>query len=191
MNAAILLFWRQGYGATSLAQLLDAMKIGRSSFYAAYGDKRGLYVEALNLFSTRTCNTLKQLSGQFGIAETISLFFDTTLFDVPKTRMNHGCMMINTVLELTDVDQGLSDLASQHLLEIEETFQQCFQQAISENKIDSPYSAAQLAQFIMTLNKGLRVASRQHSNADELRINIQMTLQLLGLNAQATSERKI
>ncbi|MEO1614160.1 MAG: helix-turn-helix domain-containing protein, partial [Pseudomonadota bacterium] len=52
------LFWRQGYQATSLADLLAAMEIGRSSFYAAFTDKRSLFIECLDLFSSRTIDLL-------------------------------------------------------------------------------------------------------------------------------------
>ncbi len=44
------LLWRNGYQASSLSDLLDEMKIGLGSFYAAFGDKRRLYLECLNLF---------------------------------------------------------------------------------------------------------------------------------------------
>ena len=41
-NQALVLFWRKGYQASSLADLLAAMGIARSSFYAAFTDKRTL-----------------------------------------------------------------------------------------------------------------------------------------------------
>jgi AcrR family transcriptional regulator len=53
-DKALVLFWRKGYQATSLADLLAAMEIGRSSFYAAFGDKRTLFLECLDLFAART-----------------------------------------------------------------------------------------------------------------------------------------
>ncbi|MEY3234220.1 helix-turn-helix domain-containing protein [Aquidulcibacter sp.] len=42
------LFWRNGYRASSLSDLLDEMKIGRGSFYAAFRDNRHLFLECLN-----------------------------------------------------------------------------------------------------------------------------------------------
>ncbi|MBW0150837.1 MAG: TetR/AcrR family transcriptional regulator, partial [Phenylobacterium sp.] len=55
---ALLLFWRKGYQATSLADLVSAMGISRSSLYAAYGDKRGVFIECLDLFAARSIGIL-------------------------------------------------------------------------------------------------------------------------------------
>ncbi|MFM8354230.1 MAG: TetR/AcrR family transcriptional regulator, partial [Gammaproteobacteria bacterium] len=44
LDKAVALFWRKGYQATSLTDLLAAKQIGRSSFYAAFTDKRSLFL---------------------------------------------------------------------------------------------------------------------------------------------------
>lgn len=50
VHAAMLLFWRHGYEATSLGQLTAAMGIAPPSLYAAFGDKRGLFTEAVSRY---------------------------------------------------------------------------------------------------------------------------------------------
>jgi AcrR family transcriptional regulator len=47
---AMLLFWKHGYDATSVSLLTEAMGIGAPSLYAAFGDKRGLFKEALDRY---------------------------------------------------------------------------------------------------------------------------------------------
>jgi len=46
LERAMVLFWRQGYEATSLSDLLGEMGIGRQSLYNAFGDKQALFIEA-------------------------------------------------------------------------------------------------------------------------------------------------
>jgi TetR/AcrR family transcriptional repressor of nem operon len=183
LESAMLLFWRQGYNVTSLSQLLEAMAISRSSFYAAFIDKRSIYIEALTLFSQRTNSVLLSVADDRNPGNAIKNFFEHTLFSVPERRMRRGCMMVNTVLELADVDQGLSILASQKLDEIERAFEVCFERALESGTFSSQQTAKELAQFVMTINQGLRVSSRKDISKKDLQNILTTTTSVLGLAA--------
>ena len=47
LHQAMLLFWRHGYEATSIAALTAAMSVTPPSIYAAFGDKKRLFLEAV------------------------------------------------------------------------------------------------------------------------------------------------
>lgn len=46
-DAAMQVFWRRGYAATSVQDLVDGTGLGRGSLYNAFGSKQGLYEAAL------------------------------------------------------------------------------------------------------------------------------------------------
>ena len=48
LDAAMNVFWLNGYTGTSLSDLTDAMGINKPSLYAAFGNKEALFVRALN-----------------------------------------------------------------------------------------------------------------------------------------------
>ncbi len=50
LTAALKVFWQQGYDATSLTDLTEAMGVSRPSLYAAFGNKESLYRKALDLY---------------------------------------------------------------------------------------------------------------------------------------------
>ena len=58
------LFWRKGYAATSVEDLIATLQLSRSSLYDTFGDKRTLFLEALKLYSERvisgTARTLNE-----------------------------------------------------------------------------------------------------------------------------------
>jgi AcrR family transcriptional regulator len=59
---ATAVFWDRGYAATSTDDLLKAMGIGRQSLYNAFGDTRGLYLEALERYQAEsTASHLRRL----------------------------------------------------------------------------------------------------------------------------------
>lgn len=47
LEAAMLLFWEQGYEATSLAQLREATGLSSASLYGVFGSKEGLFEKAV------------------------------------------------------------------------------------------------------------------------------------------------
>ena len=85
--------------------------------------------------------------------------------------MNAGCMMVNSILELADVDQELCQLAARKLQQIEDLF--------AELLSSSHPQPQQAAAVVMTLNKGIRVSSRSGASQGELRQVISSTLSLL------------
>lgn len=179
----MLLFWERGYGATSLQDLLAAMAISRSSFYAAFGDKRSLYREVLSLFAERNREILTRLVADEEPLQAVTRFFQYTLFDVPERRMRRGCLLVNTVLELAGRDSELNALAAAGLDHIERAFEDCFREAIDAGRLDSAQDPQELARFIMTLNQGLRVASRKNTSREALDGILATTLSLLPLAA--------
>ena len=159
VNRALALFWRKGYQATSLADLLAAMDISRSSFYAAFTDKRSLFIECLDLFSARTLEMLHQARAEMPPVDALQSFFERNFVGAHGAGavMGHwGCMLVNTVLEMAGVDDDLAARASHHLGEMQRIFQACLQDAGAE-----PVRAEELAAMLMLLNEGIRVSSRR------------------------------
>jgi AcrR family transcriptional regulator len=50
LSRAIEVFWEQGYLGTSIEDLLEAMELSRSSMYSTFGDKKALFLEALQVW---------------------------------------------------------------------------------------------------------------------------------------------
>ncbi|MDG2336153.1 MAG: helix-turn-helix domain containing protein [Myxococcota bacterium] len=181
LEAAMRLFWAQGYLATSVEELLKAMGIARSSLYAAFGDKRSLFVEVLRLFSDRTRAMFTEAWAETESLEAVPRFFRTTLLEVPRRRAGRGCLMVNTILELAEVDAGLSGLATKELARVEAAFTECFSRAQAAGEYPTERSAEALAAHLMLVNQGLRVASRKRTSPSELGEQIDTALSLLEL----------
>jgi len=183
LEAAMKLFWARGYTATSLPDLLEAMGIARSSFYASFGTKRKLFTECLEMFGDRTLAIIDEDAKRLPPTSLPRAFFEATLLDVSPRRVKQGCMMVNTVLELADVDPELNQLAVQKLSAIESAFALAFEQAQHKGEMETTRSPEELASLVMTINLGLRVQSRQNQSPQALKPIIENSLSMLGLAA--------
>jgi TetR/AcrR family transcriptional regulator, transcriptional repressor for nem operon len=175
LDKALVLFWRKGYQAASLSELLEAMDIGRSSFYATFVDKRSLYLECLELFAKRTKDILLKERGDKPPLEALRNFFEYTATGQRGQKISWGCMMVNTVLELAGVGDDLSARASSLLAGVQAEFEKCLRDAGLTLK-----RAAEYASFLMLFNEGIRVSSRRRAPRDQQLADIETAFRLIG-----------
>jgi TetR/AcrR family transcriptional repressor of nem operon len=175
LNKALALFWRKGYQATSLSDLLAAMDLGRSSFYAAFTDKRTLYVECMDLFAARMMEHLERARDEKPPIDVLRSFLERNFVGARDVRPDWGCMLVNSVLEMAGVDEDLVSHASAHLTTLQRFFRTCLRDAGA-----TPAQAGELAAMLMLFNEGIRVSSRRRlPGAQQLR-TIDATFRLIG-----------
>jgi TetR/AcrR family transcriptional regulator, copper-responsive repressor len=59
--AAVGVFWRQGYAAAAISDLTEATGLSRSSLYQRFGDKDGLFREALAAYTERVLRRMNSV----------------------------------------------------------------------------------------------------------------------------------
>lgn len=173
-DAALRLFWKQGYQATSLSELTEAMGISRSSFYASFVDKRGLFRDCLDLFAERTLAWMTQASGTQGPLQSLERFF--LLDPAPRApgEPGWGCLLVNTTLEMASVDEALCAHASDHLTRIEQQMARTLREAGYDPKTADDYAG-----LLMLLLSGVRVAARRTTTPETQHQQIAAAFRLL------------
>ena len=73
--ALMELFWRRGYEGTSLADIVEATGLKKGSLYAAFGDKRDMYLKALAHYDAQRVElVVAKLRGAGAPAEALTSF---------------------------------------------------------------------------------------------------------------------
>ncbi len=102
LEAALRLFWRNGYTATSLDDLAAAMRMNRPSLYAAFGDKEALYLKALERFAARAearyAAALAPRGTGDDVGRQLARYFDVAveLYSAEGRDGASGCMVLST-----------------------------------------------------------------------------------------------
>ena len=109
------LFWRRGYRATSLRDLLEVTGMGKGSFYAAFGSKEALFEATLNWYHERSAVTARGISTKHRGLAALREFLDQTLIDIPAASRRRGCLLVNSVVELEGLEPALHRLANTFL----------------------------------------------------------------------------
>jgi AcrR family transcriptional regulator len=119
LEAALRVFWKQGFLNASLSELTAEMGINKPSLYAAFGDKEHLYLAALGRYAERRLSGLaRQMLGTADGREAVRQFLLAlaALFSDPK--LPGGCFIVNGA-----ADCGSSTMSH----EVEQALQQALQ----------------------------------------------------------------
>lgn len=162
-------FWAQGYSVTSTEELLAAMGIGRQSLYNAFGDKRALYLEALERYQgATTSGHLHRLKAPASpVAGIEALLLGLIAEDADQRTM--GCMGVGAISEFGAGDPALAELRAR----VEPVLSFCLVERLrdgqAQGEIDPAMNAEDAARFIQMTMTGLQLAARSGASADALR----------------------
>ena len=157
---AMKVFWRDGYDATSIQKLTAAMDINRGSLYQAFGSKAGLFEEVLKYYVDHFQDPVGALVANAEPAVAIrSVFYAMFLIDNPKYN-SWGCLLYNTVSELTHTEPELAGRAVQYLEQLSEFFEVRIDAVQQQGKMNQNCSAAVYGKYLIALCGGLRLGEK-------------------------------
>ena len=113
LDAAVSLFWSQGYPATTVRQLCEAMGIQAGSFYAAFGSKEACFRQALERYVET-----QPLPREPTVAA-ICLWMEAV---VDPARTPRGCLLVDSAVEHPLLDQESQALVARKLGAMEAFF---------------------------------------------------------------------
>lgn len=177
LDRAMRVFWRQGYEATSIQDLVCATGINRASMYDTFGDKRGLFLASVDRYvNAISAMRLGALDEPGPALPALRRFFDDLVrFSVGEGR-RLGCLMTNTSVELAPHDEEVADLMGQALGRVEEAFFRLLTRAEAQSEISPGRDLRALARFLLVTLNGLRVLARAKPEEAALRDVVETAL---------------
>src|SRR5512146_418218 len=101
LRSAMHVFWSKGYEAASLAEILAATGLSKSSLYATFGDKRSLFLAAFEAFrQERMAHLHRILNDGHPARQSIETFFREVVTHVAEPAHLCGSMTANQAVEL-------------------------------------------------------------------------------------------
>jgi len=160
LAGAMDVFWRHGYAGTSLPMLLKAMRIGRQSLYDTFGDKRALFLAAID----RYCAMLaERLLGLLAPADAALGAIRRCLGAVVAFHVSfpdrRACFMANTAMEVAAHDKAVARKVEAFMGAMEGAFAHALANAAARGEIRSKNTRA-LARHLVAVVNGIAVAAK-------------------------------
>lgn len=179
LDQALELFRARGFKHTSFTDLVDELCVSRQSLYDTYGDKQTLYQTALKRYLARNYDHLRrQLDESIPVRKAFTQLFDG-MIDANCANGSPGCLMVNSMVELSPHDADTRAMAAMHAREIEGIFASRLSAAQRKGEIAKSKDPVALARFLYHTILGLSVASRALGERESLKQSAHLALQVL------------
>lgn len=169
LRAAMLLFWERGFEQTGVEDLTKVMRISTSSLYSSFGDKRQLYLAALDLYrSSEGSYTKTTLEGNCSALESFRKLFVTAAKELTRPDQPRGCML---ALSMTTSSPGFEELQSEvnrRRSDSLEVFRKRLVHAKANEEFAPSVDVNTLASYLMNTLLGLSLQARAGAGKAQL-----------------------
>ena len=180
LDAAMQVFWRNGYENTSMQDLLEAMQLSKSSLYQAFGGKPALFERCIARYGDEMIGALRDaLQRSPSGLGFIRRFLESVLDEARGVCEARGCLVLNTANEFARRDARIAEAVSQGLGRFREVLQAAVERAQREGDIPKQRDAAMLANFLVSTMSGLKTMSKAGADEDTLRGIVELGLKAL------------
>lgn len=180
------IFWASGYSRTSIQDLVDGLAIERGSLYAAFGDKRLLYLEAVKLYWAEYEQALESALASVPLLPALRelLVMPAQLGAVAADPdAPHGCMMGNTAAELVPHDAEATTIVRESFARFVRVVANALRAAQDRGEVTTASAPEAQAQLLLVVAEGTSLLAR--AGTDPAAASAAIDAALAGLHRSA------
>jgi AcrR family transcriptional regulator len=172
LDSALRAFWRHGYEATSIAELTAVMGIRPPSLYAAFGDKRRLFEEAVRRYQeTYGAFTARALAEEPTGRQAIERVLREAAAEYASTEHPTGCLIISAAVNCGPESAEVEELLRGFRQEAKAALRRRIDDDVAAGRLAPGTETGGLATFYASVIQGMSTQSRDGaSHADLLRV---------------------
>ncbi|MEV6109331.1 TetR/AcrR family transcriptional regulator [Streptomyces sp. NPDC051940] len=166
LRQAVFTFWEHGYEATSVADLTHAMGIAAPSMYAAFGDKRSLFEEAVRAYAEAYGRFSARALGEPTARGAVARLLREAAAEHTTPGRPRGCLVVSGATNTTspEVREFLRGMRQANVRSIEERVQR----GVDEGELPPGTDAGVLARYVGTVFQGMAQQARDGATREQL-----------------------
>jgi len=166
-------FWSQGYNATALPDLLEATKLSRGSLYAAFGDKHGLFLQALDRY---IADALMRMNVELGTADSpmtgLRTFLEGYVARTGGASGRRGCLLVATAMELAGRDPEVDRRIGGFFTTTESKIEAALSRAKAAGELATGCHPASAARLLVCFVEGMRVVGKSAPKRETMQMAV-------------------
>jgi TetR/AcrR family transcriptional regulator, transcriptional repressor for nem operon len=180
LESAMNAFWERGYNGTSVSDLITATGLNKGSLYGAFGDKRRLFLRAVDYYQQAGLQTMRQALEQPGSArEAIARWMSLVVQGCCAADGWRGCFVFNTAVEMAPHDEEIAQWVRQVMRRSQQMFRAALERGQAQGEFSRGLNCEAAACFLVVSVAGMRVICKTSPTPRELRGVVDLILSVL------------
>ncbi|WP_424186690.1 TetR/AcrR family transcriptional regulator [Actinokineospora sp. G85] len=176
IDAALALFWQQGYEGTSLADLTEAMSVNRGSFYQAFGSKEELFDRVLLRYAETVAAYIAEATSLPTARETTAAIWHGAVRATTGPTAPHGCLIVHGALSSAPENEAirarLEAIRAADRLRLRDRLTA----AAQAGDLPAETDVETLATYVITVQHGIAVQARSGASREALHAMVDLAL---------------
>ena len=174
-------FWAKGYDGASLRDLTAAMGVTGPSLYAAFGDKRELYLKTIDHYCDADgCAPLVAFEAEEDIEKAVHDF----LFEVVRSATGHesgakGCFLASSVVTTAGQVDGVAERLEAAIADSEKRLAARFDREIEKGALPADFPSRERAALLFDLRQGYMFRGRSGWDSERMERDIDARVRML------------
>lgn len=179
LDAAMRVFWEQGFDSAGVAELTKAMGITPPSMYAAFGNKDKLFQRAVDRYVAGPARHLADALDQPTARAVAQHLLRGAVLLTAGADTPHGCITVQGALAVSEKNRAAHDDLAARRRAGEELLAQRLERA-DPSELPPGHTPVTLARYLFAINYGIAVQAAGGATAEELNEVVDVTLALWG-----------
>ena len=162
LERAVTVFWQNGFKASSMAEVVKVTGLNSASLYKEFGDKDGLFEEALDHYREQKISPRLKLLLDEPNLKGVEAFLQAVVNSVTSDNYK-GCLMMNHIAQKNTISPRAAEKIGAFIDLTEELLTTAIDNARTNGEISADKDPAVLASYIMCSVHGLILYGR-HPN---------------------------
>jgi len=169
LEQAMQVFWSQGFEATSMTDLTEAMGLSKSSLYDTFGSKHELFLATIDHYKDNVTAQVRSAAELDAPARhVIASMFGRAVDRMTDGSGQRGCFLNNCSVEVGPHDPQAAERCRAGLAVMEESFHRLVIRSQGEGGIDAAKDARALARYLTGAINGIMVIGKANPDRDVL-----------------------
>lgn len=180
LDKAIKVFREQGYNATSIEDLTDAMGLASGSIYKAFKDKRAVFLAALDRYMRLRNDQVASIAGTRGSGrERLRAVLGFYMDSAKGIEGRRGCMVVGSAVELAIADREVATRVGATLARNEAFLADLIRQGQADGSVSGRINPEDTARVMVCLTQGLRVVGKSGRAPADTAAAVEIAMRLL------------